>query len=61
MRRILCLAVAALGGAFALGYATYDVALSDVPEPSTLVIFGIGLVGLAALARSRNRQSRAAD
>ena len=74
MSRLLCLAAAALvgvypyvgfsssfEGAFAFEDVTYDVTLSDVPEPSTLLIFGSSLVGLAALARSRKRRSRAAD
>jgi hypothetical protein len=39
--------------------APIDLAPSEVPEPSTLMVFGAGLVGLAALARKRrNRQSR---
>ncbi len=60
MSRLLLLAVVALVvvAPYRLEEAPIDVAPSEFPEPSTLMVFGTGLVGLAALARRRNRQSR---
>jgi hypothetical protein len=51
------LSLAALALAPALGQATELLDVSDVPEPATLAMLGLGLVG-AAIARRRNKKKR---
>lgn len=45
-----------LGQYFTIGYSPYcanDVFLSSVPEPTTMLLFGAGLIGLAAVGRRK--------
>lgn len=46
---------------FLTGNSTVNVQVATVPEPSTLVMAGVGLLGLSMVARSRRRRTAAAE
>jgi|GEM_PF-985689 len=49
------IAFADLGGDNSFGSFLDDVAIQPVPEPRTLILFGFGIAGLAAIARKRKQ------
>jgi hypothetical protein len=42
------------------GYTTFDASVAPVPEPATVLLFGVGLVGLVGYSRRKDVKKRSA-